>query len=55
MGEFLTESQLCEWLKISRSTAVRWRKNGMPFTKVSKAIRYDKDKVQKWLDEKSQN
>jgi predicted site-specific integrase-resolvase len=55
MGEYITENQLCEWLKISKSTAIRWRKEGMPFTKVSKTIRYDKDKVQIWLDKKSQN
>jgi len=55
MGDYLTEGQLCEWLKIGRSTAVRWRKEGMPFTKIVKAIRYDKDKVQEWLDKKSQN
>lgn len=55
MGEYITENQLCEWLKISKSTAIRWRKGGMPYTKVDKAIRYDKDKVQNWLDKKSQN
>jgi len=52
MGEFLTENQLSEWLKISRSTIVRLRKGGMPFTKIGKAVRYDKDKVQEWLDKK---
>lgn len=55
MGEFLTEKQLCEWLKISRSTAIRWRKNGLPFAKVNKSVRYDKDKVQEWIDKKSKN
>lgn len=54
MGDFLTENELGEWLKLSRSTIVRLRKEGMPFVKLGKAVRYDKDKVQEWLDKKSQ-
>jgi excisionase family DNA binding protein len=53
MGDYLTENQICEWLKISRSTAVRLRKEGMPFIKLGKAVRYDKDKVQEWLDKRT--
>ena len=52
MGEYLTESGLCQWLKISRSTANRWRREGMPFTKINKSVRFDIDTVQKWIDAK---
>ncbi|NLB78261.1 MAG: helix-turn-helix domain-containing protein [Clostridiaceae bacterium] len=55
MGEYLTEKQICEWLSISRSTAIRLRKEGMPFIKLGKAVRYDKDKVQEWLDKRIQS
>ncbi len=54
MGEYLTENQLCDWLKISRSTAIRLRKEGMPFIKIGKSIRYNKDKVQDWLEKRTQ-
>lgn len=49
----MTEGELMEWLRISRSTAVRWRKEGMPYMQVNRIVRYDRDLVQKWLDEKS--
>jgi len=50
MAEYLTEKELCEWLKISRSTAVRLRRKGMPFVKIGKRfVRYNKEEVEKWL------
>ncbi len=53
MGEtYLTEKELCEWLKISRSKAVSLRKEGMPFIKLGKSVRFDKEKVEEWLREK---
>lgn len=30
------------------------RKEGMPFIKLGKAVRYDKDKVQEWLYKRTQ-
>ncbi len=51
MSEFLTERDLMEWLKVSRSTTTRMRKEGLPFSKLGKAIRYEKAKVQTWLNE----
>ena len=53
--ELLTVKELCKWLKISRSTADRWRNEGMPFIKHSKSVRFDKDKVQEWLERKNNN
>lgn len=56
MGDkYLTTIELCEWLKISRATLDRWRKKGLPFVKVDKAVRFDKDEVEKWLKENSKN
>ncbi len=53
MGEvYLTEKELCDWLKISRSKAVSMRKEGMPFLKIGKSVRFDKEQVEKWLKEK---
>ncbi len=39
-------------MKANRSTAWRWRKEGMPYIKLGSQIRYDKDEVLKWLKEK---
>jgi excisionase family DNA binding protein len=55
MNDYITERELCNWLRISRSTAVRRRKEGMPFVKIGKAVRYDKEKVQQWIEQKSKN
>lgn len=53
MSEFITEEELCEWLKISQNTAYRWRKNGMPYLRIERSIRYDKDKVKEWIQKNS--
>ena len=50
MGEeLLTVDEMCQVLKISRSTLDRWRKQGLPFFKYGNSIRFDKEKVLKWL------
>jgi predicted site-specific integrase-resolvase len=53
MAEWITESDLCEWLRINRATAYRWRKEGMPYIGKTKSIRYNKEEVEKWLKERS--
>ena len=55
MADWITEQELCEWLKVKRMTAYRWRKAGMPYIGKTKSIRYNKDEVEKWLKEKAQN
>lgn len=54
-NEFLTVDEVCQWLKISRSTIERWRKEGMPFSKKKRLVRFDKDEVIKWLKENNKN
>jgi predicted site-specific integrase-resolvase len=53
MAEWITEKELCEWLKINRNTAWRWRKNGMPYIGKAKSIRYNKEEVEQWLKSRS--
>jgi len=50
--ELLTTAELCEWLKVGRTAVWKWRKNGMPFMGSGKTIRYEKEKVLKWLNER---
>jgi len=47
--ELLTTDELCEWLKIGRSSLWRLRKEGLPYIKVGNLTRYDKDDVLVWL------
>ena len=51
--ELITTKELCEWLKIAKSTASRWRNEGMPYIGKSSALRYKKSELLKWLDEKN--
>lgn len=49
--ELITTTELCEWLKIAKSTASRWRNEGMPYIGKSRSLRYKKSEVLKWLKE----
>lgn len=46
----LTEKELLEELKISRTTLWRLKKKGMPSIKVGSSYRYDKHNVLKWVN-----
>jgi excisionase family DNA binding protein len=50
-GKLLTEKELCEWLQISKPTAWRWRREGLPYLRHGSTIRYDEDEVLLWLRE----
>lgn len=54
MAEWITQKELCEWLRISAVTAWKWRKEGMPYIGNKGSIRYNKEQVEKWLEEKAQ-
>jgi excisionase family DNA binding protein len=53
--EFLTLEELSQLLKISRATIDRWRKEGMPFIKMGRGVRFDQDAVMKWIKDNKQN
>lgn len=50
--EWMTEPQLAEWLQISevKLRKDRWRGDGMPYTKLGRAVRYHVPTVRAWLD-----
>lgn len=52
MNKLITEKELMEKLKLSRSSIVRLRKEGLPFKKINRSVRYDEEEVQKWLENK---
>ena len=49
--EYLTEAELSEVLKVSRSTLWEMRKEGLPYRQVRGQIRYRLNEVETWLDE----
>ena len=54
-GEYITTEELCQWLKISKNTANNWRRRGLPFVRFGNTVRYEKLKVQRWLEENDKN
>lgn len=50
-NSMMTVDDLCRWLKISRPTTDRLRKQGMPFIKKKRFVRFEKSAVLKWLSE----
>jgi len=57
VSEFLTANDVAEMLKVSAATLARWRTadpvQGPPFVKVEGSIRYPREAVQRWLDERT--
>lgn len=51
----ITLEELSEYLKVSRTTIDRWRREGMPFEKVGRGVRFDKQAVMEWIKENKQN
>jgi len=49
--KFITLNELSEKLKLSRSTIDVWRREGLPFTKMGRNIRFDEAEVMKWIRE----
>ena len=49
--EYLTEAELSEILKVSRSTLWEMRKTGLPYRRIGGQIRYRINQVENWLDE----
>ena len=49
MELLLTLKQLSDKLQISRSTIDRWRKEGLPYIKMGRCIRFKEKEVTEWL------
>lgn len=46
---FITVSELCTLMGVTRTTVTNWRNEGMPFKKFGKLVRLDKEEVMEWL------
>jgi excisionase family DNA binding protein len=52
-NEIITVDELCSWLKVSRKTTERWRKEGLAYMQIGRSIRFEKEAVLQWLKDHS--
>ncbi len=52
--EYLTENELAKRLQISRTTLYQLRKEGMPYLRVNRMVRYCPEKIETWLAQHGQ-
>ena len=50
--QLLTTIELSQVLNVSRQSIYKWRKDGMPFYKIGKAVRFDLEEIKEWLQTK---
>ena len=57
VSDFLTSKDVADMLKVSEATLSRWRAaeplQGPPFVKIEGSIRYPREAMQKWLDDRT--
>lgn len=53
--EILTREELAKLLKVTERTIDRLRKEGLPWYRVGANVRFDKEKVLKWLEQNNKN
>ena len=46
---FLNKQQACNYLSISNNTLDSWIKQGLPYIKIGKSIRFNKEAINSWL------
>lgn len=46
---FLKKQQACNYLSISNNTLDSWIKQGLPYIRVGKTVRFDKTEINRWL------
>ncbi|HBQ85430.1 MAG TPA: DNA-binding protein [Syntrophomonas sp.] len=48
--KFLTIEQVAEMLQVTRMTIYNLQKKGLPFIKLGKNVRFDKDDIIEWVN-----
>ncbi|WP_301359823.1 helix-turn-helix transcriptional regulator [Enterococcus spodopteracolus] len=46
---FLNKQQACDYLGISNNTLDSWVKKGLPIIRIDRTVRFDKTKINRWL------
>lgn len=53
LQKLLNTREIAEYLNVSETTIVRWRRSGLPYKKIGyNTCRYDISEVKKWMNEK---
>ncbi len=50
--KYLTIEQVAEMLQVTRMTIYNLQQKGLPFIKLGKSVRFDKDDVVAWMNSK---
>lgn len=50
----ITIDEACKLFKVSRSTIDRWRKEGLPFIRVGRGVRFYESKIREWVEKNKQ-
>lgn len=50
--KYLTIEQVAEMLQVTRMTIYNLQNKGLPFIKLGKSVRFDKDDVIEWVNSK---
>ena len=57
VADYLTVNEVAEMIRVSTPTLARWRAadpvQGPPFVKIEGSVRYPREAVQKWLEERT--
>jgi len=53
--KFLTIEDVSEMLQVTRTTVYNLKKQGLPFIKIGKNIRFDQEEVVKWVRSNSRS
>ena len=51
--KYITTKELCVIFRVTRTTMLRWRNEGMPYYGKGKALRYKISEVEEWLREQT--
>lgn len=49
ISPFLNKQQTCDYLGISNNTLDSWIKKGFPIIRIGKTVRFDKNEINRWL------
>jgi excisionase family DNA binding protein len=52
----MSRQELADWLKVCVGAIDRWRRReGLPFIKIGRRVRFRRGEVEKWLAKRSKN
>lgn len=54
MEQYITETELSKKLQMSRTVIYQLRKEGLPFRRIHRTIRYNPQEVETWLAQHGQ-